>query len=153
MNALVVYDSQYGNTERVARAIASQLGSLGAVRLVAVAADAGSDLAGVDLLVVGGPTQGHGARPPLRAWVESLPGAALRGVAAAAFDTRLRWPVFLSGSTARTVAKQLQRGGARLVVPPESFLVAGREGPLVAGEVERASSWAKTLAASAASLG
>src|SRR5690242_1409922 len=110
MNALVVYDSQYGNTERIARTIASQLERLGPVRLAPVGEATASDVADADLLVIGGPTQGHGARPQLRTWVASLPGTALQGRAAATFDTRLRWPVFLSGSAARTIAKHLQGG-------------------------------------------
>ena len=40
----------------------------------------------------------------------------------------------------------LCRLGARLMVPPESFIVAGREGPLLGGELERAGNWARTLA-------
>ena len=78
--------------------------------------------------------------------VNGLPSEVLRGVATATFDTRLRWPVFLSGSAARGIARALERKGSRLVAPPESFFVNGREGPLAEGELERAGSWAETLA-------
>lgn len=148
MNVLVVYHSQFGNTERVARAIAAHLEALGTVRVESVHDSTSLDLSGVDLLVIGGPTQGHGASQALRAWVDGVPEAALRGMAIATFDTRLRWPLFLSGSAARSIAKLLERNGAHLVVPPESFLVVGSEGPLADGEIERAGDWAKALAAS-----
>lgn len=146
MNTLVVYDTQFGNTEQIARAIASRLENAGIVQFLSVTEAAGFDLTGVDLLVVGGPTQGHSARQQLRHWVEELPPAVLRATAVATFDTRLRWPVVLSGSAARTIAKTLRKNGARFIVPPESFFVEGREGPLADGELERAAAWAATLA-------
>lgn len=145
MDALVVYDSQYGNTQRVARAIGSRLEKFGSVRLVSVEESPGIDLTGVDLLVIGGPTQAHNARRMLRDWIEAAPPAALHDLAAATFDTRLHWPVFLSGSAARSVAKILRRSGCRLIAPPESFFVAGREGPLLEGEIASAEAWADAL--------
>ena len=150
MNTLVVYDSQYGNTEQIARAVATRLETLGPVHLLFVREPTAIDLAGIDLLVVGGPTQGHGASPQLRGWVEALPDPALQGKPTATFDTRLRWPAFLAGSAARAVAKTLERQGARLVTPPESFLVAGGEGPLAEGELDRAGRWATALASAVA---
>jgi len=144
MNALVVFDSQFGTTERVARAIATRLESAGPVRLVSASDSPGIDLTGLDLLIVGGPTQWHGPRRALRAWIDAAPPVALRGLAIATFDTRLHWPAFLSGSAARTTAKSLQRKGARLVAPPESFFWNGKEG-LVAGELARATAWAESL--------
>ena len=138
MKTLVVYESQYGNTEQIARAIADTLGA----RVIPVADAGGVDLSGVELLLIGGPTQGHGAPRQLRAWVEELAAAPPAGLAVATFDTRLRWPVFLAGSAARTLATLLQRPGVRRAAAPESFLVLGREGPLADGELERAASWA-----------
>lgn len=147
MNTLVVYDSQYGNTEQVARKIASHCEALGPVQTASVRSSAQIDLAGVDLLLIGGPTQGHGMSQPLRAWLDGVPAKSLQAMTVATFDTRLRWPMFLSGSAARAAAKRLERDGARLIVPPESFLVAGSEGPLVDAELDRADAWAETLAA------
>lgn len=146
MNSLVVYDSQYGNTEQIARAIAARLEALGTVHVLFVREPAVVDLTDVDLLLVGGPTQGHGASRQLRDWLDGLE-VDLRGKAAATFDTRLTWPAFLAGSAARSVARMLERRGARLVVPPESFLVSGGEGPLVDGELDRAERWATALEA------
>lgn len=147
MNVLVVYDTQYGNTEQVARAVAGRLGMLGTVRLAPISDGAASDFSGIDLLLIGGPTQAHGVRPSLRAWVNRLPADALQGMALAVFDTRLHWPLFLSGSAARTLAPMLVAKGAHLLVPPESFLVGGAEGPLATGERDRADAWAASLAA------
>jgi flavorubredoxin len=143
----VVYDSRYGNTERVARAIAAALGASGPTRIVEAGDPAAFDTGDVDLLVVGGPTEGHGVSPGLRERLDSLPGGAFRSVAAASFDTRLRLPLFLSGSAAREISEVLAARGARLVAPPESFFVGPRYGPLLDGEVERAAAWATGVAA------
>lgn len=146
MNAVVVYDSKFGNTEELARAIAERLA---AARLVS-AAEAGTfDLTGVDLLVVGGPTQVHGVSPALRDLLDRLPDDALQSASAAAFDTRYDASRLLTGSAAMGIARRLKRKGARLLARPESFFVTTDKGPLADGEVERARTWAATLLARA----
>jgi flavodoxin len=142
MQAVVVYDSKFGNTERLARAIAEQLGVGEPVPVVAAGAASERDLAGIDLLAVGGPTQGHGISPALRAFLDRIPPEMVRDVPVVTFDTRLSWPKFLSGSAAAAIAKRLVKKGARLVMPPESFVVTASEGPLADEELERAGSWA-----------
>lgn len=145
MKALVVYDSKFGNTERVARVIAERLSAGEPAPMLAAMDATERDLAGIDLLVVGGPTQGHGVSQPLRAFLARTPAESLRGMPAATFDTRLHWPRVLSGSAASGCARRLEKSGARLVAQPESFLVMGSEGPLAEGELARASDWADTL--------
>ncbi len=149
MKAVVVYDSKFGNTEHIARAIAEELGA-GQPAMVVAAGDASAhDLEGVDLLAIGGPTQGHGLSPALKAFLDGLPREAVRAIPTVTFDTRLTWPRFLSGSAAAACAKRLEKKGARLVVPPESFLVTASEGPLAEGELARAHTWAHEVRAKA----
>jgi hypothetical protein len=100
---------------------------------------------GLDLLVAGGPTQARGASPALRAVLGDLRRGSLRGVRAAAFDTRLRMWRLLSGSAARVISRRLKRAGCRLVSRPESFFVTGREGPLETGGEDLAREWARGL--------
>lgn len=146
MRALVLFDSQYGNTERVARAIARGLEPHGIVRVASVARQ-GTGTLDADLLVVGSPTQVHGmGRHELHHLLEHLPTAALDGMVAAAFDTRVRGPVGMTGSAATGLARRLRDKGARVIAPVESFIVLGREGPLVDGEEERAVAWAEGIA-------
>lgn len=146
MNAMIIYDSVYGNTERIARAIGTALEGGGHVEVRPIA-EVGGLPPGLDLLVVGGPTQAHGVDPAMKMFLDELPPETLRGVAVAAFDTRLRWPELLSGSAAKGIAKRLEQKGARLVATPGSFFVKGKDGPLVEGELGRAASWAGQLAA------
>ncbi|KRE52588.1 flavodoxin family protein [Phycicoccus sp. Soil748] len=161
--ALVVYESMYGNTGRVAQAIAEGLRDHvdAIVCEVGVAPDTLPD---VELLVVGGPTHAFGmsrastredaarsaARPVvsgrrgIREWTEAL-SAPTTQVALATFDTKVARPR-LPGSAAHAVARRLRRLGVRQVCPPETFHVQGREGPLSDGELERARAWGQSVA-------
>lgn len=145
MNTLVIYDSTFGNTETIAHAIADTLEEEGSVRVLRVGEAGTHDFAGVDLLVVGCPTQRHKASPGIQAFLGSIPRKALRGLLAVAFDTRYRKARWLTGSAAGAIAKKLTKAGASLLLPPESFFVVGREGPLEEGERARAGDWARQL--------
>jgi flavodoxin len=87
MRVLIAFDSAYGNTERIARAIGAALRPQGTVAVTRAADVRPDDLAALDLLIVGGPTQRHRASPALAAWLEGLGRPTLSGVPAAAFDT------------------------------------------------------------------
>lgn len=168
MNAIVVYESVYGNTRVIAEAIADGLGA----NVVLPVHEARGHEGTADLLVVGGPTHVHGLatkrsrhvaaatakangrshlepdsteEPGLRTWLRDLsPAAAHR---AATFDTRLDESPWLSGMAARGIARRLRRLGIN-VIATESFLVEDAEGPLKAGEHERARAWGAELARS-----
>jgi flavodoxin I len=156
MKLLIIYDSQYGNTEKVAQAIGSALSEKGEVELVKVGVAKVEQLKGVDLLVVGSPTQQFRATETMRTFLSSLPRNGLNGMRVAAFDTRLTQAFIdknsilsfferIFGYAAQRIAKALKDKGGKLVVPGEGFYVEGMEGPLVAGELERAQDWATKL--------
>src|SRR5512139_452433 len=126
MNALVVYDSQFGNTEQIARTIAGALGQTGQARAVRVDNADPGDLQGVDLLVVGSPTQGWKPTAAMQTFLDRIPSGALTGRSAGSFDTRYRG--FFAGSAARGMAKSLGKQGYSLPLPAESFFVKGKEG-------------------------
>ena len=108
MKALVTYDSKLGNTEQVAQAIADTLGEEGIGQLISVDEADALELEGVDLLVLGGPTQRYGLSLAVRAWLELIPRGVMRGLFVAAFDTRYRMPRWKSGSTALATARKLR---------------------------------------------
>jgi flavodoxin len=143
--ALVLYDSQYGNTERVAQVIADTLGEVGAARALGLDPGQRVELAGVDMFIVGCPTQGWRPTPTIQSFLEEASPERLRTLAVACFDTRFRLPRWMTGSAARVMARKLQEKGVSLLVPPESFFVKGMQGPLHGGELERAATWARTL--------
>ena len=157
MQTVVIYASKFGNTERVARAIAKGAGTNGEVRVVPVEAASGTLAERPDLLLIGGPTQRRGLSPELRAFVDTLGSGSLRGIAASTFDTRYRGSTLFMGSAASDAAKRLTKAGATLVTAPESFFI-GRGGPLErqaleSGEVERAEAWGRTLGTAAIASG
>jgi flavorubredoxin len=163
MKALVVVESVFGNTQRIAEAIAQGLSMRMDVRTVDVGDAPTTVDTDVDLLVVGGPTHAFGltrastrksaaeqsegsavaAEVGLREWLDALSNGQ---VAAATFDTRMDHPR-LPGSAAAAARKQLKRLGYHMAGRPESFRVSGTSGPLLDGEVDRARVWGDALAA------
>ena len=146
MNTLVIYDSQYGNTGRLAQAIADTLRAFGQAQAIRVDPAHPAEFQGVDLLIVGSPTQGFRPTPAMQSFLGNVSSQLLRGLAVACFDTRFRGSLWKSSAAPR-MARQLREMGIELLVPPESFFVKAmkKEGPLLAGEVERAATWARTL--------
>ena len=165
-SAVVVYESLFGDAERIARAIANGLSGHLDVEVVA-AQDAPQQLGpDVRLLVVGGPNHAMGMPRPstregavkqygaeiadtstgLHEWLEaaSVPG----GISAAAFDTRMDHPKLITklDHAARTEEKLLHRLGATLAAPAEHFHVVDAKGPLAHGEEDRARLWGAALA-------
>jgi hypothetical protein len=166
--ALVVNESMYGNTHRIAEAIARGLRSAYVVQVVSVGGARYEHVGCYDLIVAGGPTRAHGmSRPDTREAAISAPGVkaeqlrvepdaagvSLRvwldrlGLAsghAAAFDTRLQGYAFVTGRASKGIAAMLRQHGFELVVEPISFLV-DRHDHLLPGEEERAERWGATL--------
>ena len=144
MKVLIVYDSVYGNTEKIAKAIGGAI--TGDVKVLRLSEVNPAELAAVDLLVVGSPTQGGRTTPAIKEFLSKIPANALKNISVASFDTRLSTRlVGIFGYAAGKIAESLKTKGGTLILPPEPFFVKGREGPLKEGELERAASWAKRL--------
>lgn len=178
MRAVVVYESQFGNTHLIAAAVGAGLESAYDVELVPVAKADSATISGADLVVVGGPTHVHGmtrestrqaaakmaaesdslvtlepteAREGVREWLETL-GHSRDHCKAAAFDTRMTGLAAFTGRAAKGVARALRHHGYQLIAEPESFLVT-KENELVPTEDERARAWGTRLAAMTALAG
>ena len=158
MKAMVVYDSFFGNTEKIAQAIGGALGSQGDVELLRVADVKPEQLTGLDFLIVGSPTRQFSPSPATKNLLKSIPKNSLKGVRVAAFDTHFpmseieKTPILLFfvrifGYTAEPISKRLVKKGGELTINPEGFFVNGVEGPLTEGELERAGDWGKKIAA------
>jgi len=160
MEVLIVYDSVFGNTEQIARAIGNALGDQDQVVTFRVSDVKPDQFAGLKLLILGSPTQRFRPTIAISNLLKEIPKNGLKGVKIAAFDTRLtqseinKTPalaffVRIAGNAyaARPIADGLKNKGGELIVPPEGFLVEGMEGPLVKGEVERAAFWARQILA------
>jgi flavodoxin I len=148
MKVLVVYDSVYGNTEQIAKAIAGAIPAGGAKALRVGEANL-NDLAAIDLLIIGSPVQGGRATPALQEFLDKIPATSLKTVKAASFDTRLstKW-VGIFGYAAGKIADSLKEKGATLLAAPQPFYVKGKEGPVKEGELKRAAAWARGISVS-----
>ncbi len=161
MKAIVVYESHWGNTAAIARAIAEGLGS--GAQALSTAEAKGAAIAGAELIVAGAPVLGFslpresmlqsmragGARyktapdlshPSMRAWLEGLPAGSGR---MAAFETRIWWS---PGGSTGGIERGLERAGYRRLDRARRFIVTGEAGPLREGEIEKARAWGAELA-------
>jgi flavodoxin-like protein len=163
MRALVVYESMFGNTKKIAEEVAGGLMGRMPVEVVEVGSAPRTLPGDVSLLVVGGPTHAFGMSRAstrksaaeqaenglvsrgegIREWLAALPVGA--PVTAAAFDTKIR-STYLPGSAAKGVYKALRRHRLRSAGRPVSFYVTGTKGPLEEGERRRAHEWGEALA-------
>jgi hypothetical protein len=164
MKAVVVYESFWGNTAAIARAIAEGMGQ--GVRALSTTEASGPAMADVDLVVAGAPVLGfqlpsEGMRhniaanpggapsapdlshPSMRSWLEALPEA--HG-SYATFETGLRWS---PGGATAAIGRGLEQAGRRQLVRGQRFVVKGKWGPLRDGEPERARLWGAELARAA----
>jgi hypothetical protein len=162
MKAVVVYESLWGNTAAIARAVAEGIGP--DTRVLTTDEAPAEVLEGADLLVAGAPVLAFSlggdriresiardeadapqppdlAHPSLRSWLDALPhGTGL----SAAFETRIWWSP--RGATG-DIESRLERAGYRTVVKAQKFVVTDKYGPLRDGELERARRWGAELGA------
>ena len=141
MKALIIYDSQFGNTEQVARTIAKVFGSDG--QLVKANQFEPDMLNGVDLLLIGSPIQAWQPTQSIKNLLAGLQAKDLSGLMAAAFDTG--FASIFAGNAARRITRTLSKMGCTIIVPPERFIVVGTEGPLADNELDHAKRWAQKL--------
>lgn len=164
MNAIVVYESLWGNTANFARAIAEGIGP--SARALSTADATRDVVAGADLIVAGAPLmqfmlptdearqnlaqRGQAgqpfppdlSKPSMRNWLKGLP----RGKCAfAAFETRIRLTL---GDVTKSIGKEMEGLGYHQIVKGEQFMLKGIFGPPKDGEMERAKAWGASLAKS-----
>ena len=149
---LIIFDSFFGNTEKIAQALGEALGDVPVKKVDQVKDE---DLIDLKVLIVGSPTRAFQPSPGIKAFLKGLKPGALQGVKAAAFDTRipkdqtnsgfLKFMISLFGYADKKIEKLLVKAGADIALESAGFGVTDTEGPLVEGELERASEWAKRI--------
>ena len=168
MHAIVVYESHWGNTEAVARAIGDGIGP--DTEVLSTDAATPTVLSSAELVVAGAPTMafrlptdsmlrqaasdpkapapGDVSHPSMRSWLDGLPPAtsATKGRRAAAFETALHWS---PGGAKGGIDTALKQAGFRRAAAPMRFFVEGSYGPLRDGELERAREWGASVAKAA----
>jgi hypothetical protein len=174
--ALVIYESMYGNTEQIGKAVGEGLCGVMPVDVVEVGSAPTELSADIGLIVVGGPTHALGMSRPatredaakqvqsplvsngigVREWLSSLIPPDHRDMPlAAAYDTHLDHPMVVRrlGSAGASITKKLHQLGFTMATEPEHFWVSGTQGPLREGELERSCDWGRALAESCETSG
>ncbi|MBN2806939.1 MAG: flavodoxin family protein [Prolixibacteraceae bacterium] len=151
MKTLILFDSYFGNTEKIARAFAKAFEGDQEFAIKRNHETTPEELSNYDLLIVGSPTRGFQPTEDVAKLIKSIKPGALKNTKIAAFDTRvalesihnklLKGMVHLGGYAAKPIAARLCKKGATQVIEPEGFFVMDTEGPLKEGELERAEAW------------
>lgn len=155
MKTLLLFDSYFGNTEKIARAIAKAFENDFNFQIKRNNEATAEELSTYDLLIVGSPTRGFQPTEDVAKLIKSVKSNTLTNVKVAAFDTRvtldsihsklLKGMVHMGGYAAKPIANRLSKKGATSVIAPEGFFVMDTEGPLKEGELERAEAWGKQI--------
>jgi flavodoxin I len=155
LKGMVIYDSFFGNTEQIAKAIGKVLQSKGNVKVLKVNQVKPEQLVGLNLLIVGSPTRAFRPTGSINRFLGKIPRNGLKDIKVAAFDTGIslddvnstigQWFIKSFGYAAKPISDKLKKKRGELIAPPEGFFVEGTEGPLKQGELERAADWAKRI--------
>lgn len=173
MKTVIVFESMFGNTRRIAGAIAEGMGPAAGVEVVGVNSDLLDSAGDADLVIIGAPTHAHSlsttsSRKEAEEWAADPerdlhldPQARGRGVREwldsepplprlyAAFDTRADMIRLFTGAASTPIVRVLGRRRMEALVPAESFAVS-MHNELARGEEDRAREWGRHIAKVAA---
>jgi flavodoxin len=152
MKILVIYDSYFGNTERIALAIKDSIPENKHVVVKKISDFNISDLEGVEVIIIGSPTRAFRPTEAITNFLKKIDVDKYKWIA---FDTGvnpqqikskvLTIMVKLFGYAAPNMAKIIKKAGGVMLANPETFYVIGNEGPLVTGEIDRFHQWIESV--------
>lgn len=153
MKAIVLYESFFGNTAQIAQAIGKAQNEN--IKVFQFSEITWQQIKVADFIIVGSPTRKFRPCENTLKFLKNIPQNGIKGKKIAAFDTRisldsikskpLKFIVDKGGYAAKHILKSLKKNGGIPILPPEGFFVADEKGPLVKGELERATNWAEKL--------
>ena len=122
MKACVIFDTRYGNTEKITESFETGLKKADIQTVCVNARDVAVDsLRQYDLICLGAPTEAFAASKPMKEFLGKLKSIDLSGKYGFAFDTRLDFR--FSGSAAKFIEKELSNKGLQVIAPRESAIV------------------------------
>lgn len=154
MNILVIYDSLYGNTEKIAQYIAEKLKPNHKVIIERVTENTVQKVKGAELIIIGSPTHGFNASENTLKFIKSLNDEMLKNKKIALFDTRtvpadipkfFRFMIQKAGYASPKLEKFFKSKGCKIVAESIGINVHGKEGPIVDGEMDRIDNWINNL--------
>ena len=153
MKGIVVYDTSYGNTKKIAEAITETLKESDIeVDLFDVKDVKKLSSSGYDFLVLGSPTKFGTMSFTIKFFLGKVKSEEWMNKPFAAFDTENPENIERARlenkewSAAEKIAEKLKEKKMKQVAPVLKAQVLGQKGPLVEGEVERTKDYAKQLA-------
>lgn len=151
MKTLIIYDSYFGNTQKVAEQIAKTFSKDTTVLNVKDFKE--ENLKDIDMLIVGSPTRAFSPSENIKPFLKSLPS--LKGIKIGVFDTRLdvkkidnkilTFLVKLFGYASEKIQKTLLKKEGIYTLEPLNVYVEESEGPLCNGEIEKIDKWTKGI--------
>ena len=151
MKGIVVYDTTYGNTKKIAETIADTLKESGIEVDLSHVKDAKFEK-DYDFLVIGSPTKMGTMSFAIRFFLGKVKGEEWMSKPFAAFDTENPENVERSRienkewSAGEKISEKLREKKMNQLLPALKALVLGQKGPLVEGEIERTKDYAGELA-------
>lgn len=148
MKGIVVYDTSYGNTKKIAETIADTLKESGIEVDLFHRKDVKKlSATDYDFLVLGSPTKFGTMSFAIRGFLGKVKSDEWMNKPFAAFDTENPENVEKKqGSAAEKIAEKLKEKKMNQLLPVLKALVHEMKGPLVEGEIERTKDYAKELA-------
>ena len=145
---LLVFDSSFGNTEKLGREIAAGIDetSLAECKVINIDDVDSEDLSGYDGALFGGPIHAFRATRGIKGAVKKAGKKGLTAKLVASFDT-YQAPGHI-GKAAGQIEGELKKriSGAKVMSPGLSAIVLGREGPLRDDELPKAREFGKKFA-------
>ena len=135
-SAIVIFDTKFGNTEKIAKSLAEGMMEQGiTVDYIKVGEVDVSKLNDYDLVAIGGPTHMFGISKPIKDLLRNFEEADLKSKKAFAFDTKYKGKFI--GSAGKGIEKKLKQLQMEIIKPHLSGIVKGSKGPLEEGTVEK----------------
>lgn len=123
-NAAVIFDTRYGNTEKIAKSLETGLKQSNILTICINAEYVTPDLlTKCDLVCIGAPTHFLSASKSMKKFLSKLKSLDLSRKYGFAFDTK--FDSCMSGSAAKFIEKELKKLGLQIIAPRESAIVFG----------------------------
>lgn len=154
MKVIIIYDTVFNNTKKVAESMASELETNNEVVLTQVNNASKHNLNEFDMIILGSPTRAFNPTKPISSYINSIKVEDITGKSVLLFDTRISahdvnskvFNVFEKrfGYATDTMTKKLTKKDAD-ILDTKGFFVSGNEGPMNDGEFEKAQEWVSSF--------
>lgn len=148
VKVLVVYDTRYGNTKRVAETIVEGINEIESVEAVLKEPEQiePAEAPEYDLILIGSPNHYGGPTGGIKEFIDGLEKIGLEGKPGAVFDTYLGAGFFEKAVKRMEKRINEKAPGLKLIVPGLSVRVEKSRGPIVDGELPKCRDFGKKIA-------